>query len=178
MPSPSQEVAIVGGGIVGVITAIGLLRRGIAVKVYEQGRNFREIGAGVGFTVNAVECMKIIDPRIVDALKLVATTDDDTGGPDDYLHYSDGFNQAEAEETNTVFRLYTGHRGLRGCHRTHFLEQLIQLLPRDVVEFHKKLLRYDDVIGRRVILHFADGSVAQADAGEIVELLQNLAYRE
>ena len=47
---PPLDVAIVGGGIIGVMAALGLLRRGIRVKIYERGADWQEIGAGIGFT--------------------------------------------------------------------------------------------------------------------------------
>lgn len=37
--SSSLNVAIVGGGIIGVITALGLLRRGMRVTIYERASN-------------------------------------------------------------------------------------------------------------------------------------------
>lgn len=48
------DVAIVGGGIIGLMVAMGLMKRNINVKIYEQSRSFREIGAGVAFTANAI----------------------------------------------------------------------------------------------------------------------------
>lgn len=51
-----MEIAIVGGGIVGVILAIGLTKQNIAVRVFEQSGSFREIGAGMAFTAGARHC--------------------------------------------------------------------------------------------------------------------------
>ena len=55
------EVAIVGGGIIGLVLALGLIKRNVRVKIYEQARIFREIGAGVAFTANAVRCLGMIE---------------------------------------------------------------------------------------------------------------------
>lgn len=162
----TYEVAIVGGGIVGVIIAIGFLRRGVQVKIYEQASSFREIGAGISFTANAIDCMEIIDPGIKAALQQVATTNGDPNNPNEYLQYSDGYNQNDDEEPNLVFRLYTGYRGFEGCHRAHLLDEMIKLVPDGVVEFRKRLLRYGDQPGQKVTLHFEDGSSAEADAGK------------
>jgi salicylate hydroxylase len=161
-----SEVAIIGGGIVGVIIAIGFLKRGVQTKIYEQAGSFREIGAGISFTANAIDCMEIIYPGIKTALKRVATTNGDPNNPNEYLQYSDGYNQKNGEEPNLVFRLYTGYRGFEGCHRAHLLDEMIKLVPDGVVEFRKRLLRYDDQPGQRVTLHFEDGSSAEADAGK------------
>lgn len=50
------RIVIVGGGIVGVILTIGLLRRKVSVRVYEQSDGFRELGAGMAFTSCARHC--------------------------------------------------------------------------------------------------------------------------
>jgi salicylate hydroxylase len=168
-PAEPVEVAIVGGGIVGVIVAIGFIKRGIMVKIYEQSTSFREIGAGISFTANAIECMALIDPNIKVALKKVATTNGDPKNPNQYLQYSDGYNQKDGEEPNLVFRLHTGYRGFEGCHRAHLLDELIKLVPDGTIECRKRLLRFEDRLGRRVKLDFEDGSSVEADAGESVQ---------
>lgn len=40
------HVAIVGGGIGGLTLAIGLIRQGVSITVYEAAHAFAEIGAG------------------------------------------------------------------------------------------------------------------------------------
>ena len=87
------EVAIVGGGIIGLVLALGLIRRGVKVKVYEQARSLREIGAGVAFTANAIKCMELIEPDIVAALRSVATSNGDPNNPNDYLQWVDGYSK-------------------------------------------------------------------------------------
>jgi salicylate hydroxylase len=47
------RVAIVGGGIGGLVLALALRRRGIACEVYEQARELREVGAAVALSANA-----------------------------------------------------------------------------------------------------------------------------
>ncbi|KAL5333398.1 hypothetical protein BJX70DRAFT_68520 [Aspergillus crustosus] len=158
------EVAIIGGGIIGVITAIGFLKRGLKVQIYEQSSSFREIGAGISFTANAIDCMERIDPGIKAALKKVATTNGDPKNPNEYLQYSDGYHQKEGEEPNLLFRLHTGYRGFEGCHRAHLLDELLKLLPEGAIECRKRLDRFEDEPGRKVQLFFEDGSTAEADA--------------
>lgn len=41
--TPCLDVAIVGGGIIGVMTALGLVRRGMRVKIYERTPSWHEI---------------------------------------------------------------------------------------------------------------------------------------
>jgi salicylate hydroxylase len=52
----APQIAIVGGGIVGVILALGLVRQNMSVRVYEQAAGFREVGAGIAFSACARRC--------------------------------------------------------------------------------------------------------------------------
>ena len=54
MPSP---ILIVGGGIGGLACALALIRRGIAVEVYEQATELREVGAGVQLGANGTRVL-------------------------------------------------------------------------------------------------------------------------
>ncbi|EAW07080.1 FAD binding domain protein, partial [Aspergillus clavatus NRRL 1] len=157
------DVAIMGGGIVGLILALGLLRRGFTVKVYEQAQEFHEIGAGVAFTANAQRCMELLDPRILESMKRVANKN-----PNDYYQYVDGYNHRTDDPTDTreelLFKIYAGDVGFDGCHRAHFLAELVKLLPPGVVEFRK---RFDSYLDRgddqKLLLQFCDGTTAEAD---------------
>lgn len=62
-PKP-LSVAIIGGGIGGLCTAIALLRYShIDVQVYEAASSFGEIGAGVGIGPNAQQALDLISPE-------------------------------------------------------------------------------------------------------------------
>ena len=58
------SVAIIGGGIGGLCTAIALLKYPhIDVQVYEAAPNSGEIGAGVGIAPNAQQALELIAPE-------------------------------------------------------------------------------------------------------------------
>ena len=57
-----DRIAIVGGGIGGLTAALALIRHGIAVDVYEQAPELKELGAGVQISSNGT--------RVLDALGL------------------------------------------------------------------------------------------------------------
>lgn len=165
------DVAIVGGGIIGLVLALGLIRRNIKVKIYEQARSFREIGAGVAFTANAIQCMHKIEPGIVAALRAVATSNGDSDNPNDWLQWVDGYNQhgEDPYDEKLLFKLYAGYKGFEGCHRAHFLDELVKIIPDGVVEFRKRL----DTVSERgpeekLLLNFCDGTTAEADAGKCI----------
>ncbi|KAJ8113645.1 hypothetical protein ONZ43_g5112 [Nemania bipapillata] len=170
-PGEQPEVIIVGGGIIGLVLTIGLLRAGAKVKVYEQAQGFREIGAGIAFTANAIRCMNLIDPVIPVALRSsgsVATSNGGAEDPDDYLRWIDGYerHRDDPRKQRLFYKLSAGPRGFEGCRRDQFLESLVKCIPPEVVELRKRLETIEDRgEGQKLLLTFRDGTTAEADVG-------------
>ncbi|KAK2592585.1 hypothetical protein QQS21_009730 [Conoideocrella luteorostrata] len=167
----SLEVAIVGCGIVGLITAAGLLRRRIKVKIFEQGQGLRELGTGIAFNPAAQGCLEMIDPGVTMALQFGGAVGLSAASGEDHhdcLRWIDGYNQRN--ENDPYFQKYylktnAGYRGIQGIRRDHLLEELIRILPPDTVVFKKRLV---DIVdrgeGETLVLKFADHTMAEADA--------------
>lgn len=164
------EIAIIGCGIIGAILALGLLAKNIKVTVYEQAQSPRESGAGIAFTANARRCMSMIDERIVDCVAAVATTNGDPRNPNNNMQFIDGYTHdpdgLDDMSWKKLYALATGPKGFEGCHRAHFLEEIMRLIPGGVVKLGKRLDRVEDYGVGKVLLRFCDGSVGRADAGE------------
>src|SRR5215472_1477537 len=60
------DVAIVGGGIGGLTLAISLLQQSVAVQVFEQDTELREIGAGIAIGGNATRLLQRLDVDLTD----------------------------------------------------------------------------------------------------------------
>ncbi|OJZ83170.1 hypothetical protein ASPFODRAFT_35725 [Aspergillus luchuensis CBS 106.47] len=120
MSTDTIGVAIIGAGFKGVTLALGLMSRGIPVRVYERARASHEIGAGIGFNLNAEWAMKVVDPRIHAAFKRVAMPN-----ASDWFQWVDRFNEPGTDPRETeeqlLFKIYLGERGFEGCHRAQFL---------------------------------------------------------
>ncbi|MEH7381390.1 FAD-dependent monooxygenase [Bacillus sp. JJ1533] len=54
----SLVVGIIGGGIGGVALARAMMQRGVSFHLFEQATEFREVGAGIQMTPNAVKVLK------------------------------------------------------------------------------------------------------------------------
>lgn len=159
------EVAIVGGGITGLTLAIALSRRDIDVRIYEQAPKFGEIGAGVSFSPNAIQAMKICHPGIYKAFEDVCTRNQWPSKRKVWFDYLDGTETSSAPDgnQNAAFTISTSN-GQAGVHRAHFLDAMIPLMPQDIAVFGKKLDDISETSGGRLVMHFHDGSTAEADA--------------
>ncbi|KAK2595351.1 hypothetical protein QQS21_006951 [Conoideocrella luteorostrata] len=159
-PRRNFVVAIVGGGIAGLTLAIALHHRGLKVKIFEQASRFQEIGAGVSFTPNAVQAMKVCHPAIHEAFEKVCTRNIWPSKQKVWFDYYDA--QSEGAAGKPAFSI-SNDLGQNGVHRAHFLDELIKLVPGHVAHFGKKLDRYERDRRNRYRLMFADGSVEDAD---------------
>ncbi|KAH8693298.1 hypothetical protein BGW36DRAFT_302536 [Talaromyces proteolyticus] len=163
-PKPPLDVAVVGGGIIGVVTALGFLQRGMNVVIYERAAKFEEIGAAIGFTGVARECMQRLNPRILEVLRQVGQR-----SPHETVRYWDGFHprtkeSAEQEESSLLFDVPQQGLAFWACLRSHFLCGMVDQLPEGSVQFGKQLVNYTDSDGsEKVKLHFADATTAEAD---------------
>lgn len=55
-----MKVVVVGAGIGGLATAVGLRRAGIEVEVYERAPELREVGAGISLWTNAILALRAL----------------------------------------------------------------------------------------------------------------------
>lgn len=164
-PDNEFDIAIIGGGIIGVIVALGLLHRGMRVTVYERGSQFSEIGTGFAFPAIGRECMEALNPSVLEALRRVGEVNRHP-----QYRYWDGYNptskEAAASGDALLFQMSVQDLAYWGCLRSQFLNEMAKELPEGVTQFGKQLESYvDDESSNKVILRFTDGSSAEADGG-------------
>lgn len=156
------DVAIVGGGIIGVMTALGLFHRGMRVKIYERAPSWHEIGAGFGFTGVARECMHRLNPALLETLSRISQKTSSNA----HTRYWDAFHprtkhEAEDEAKSLLFQMPESNLAFWGALRSHLLLAMTAQLPEGAVVFEKRLVSYrDEAESEQVVLNFADGSVA------------------
>ena len=155
-------IAIVGGGIGGLALAIGLRHHGISVQIYEACSAFAEIGAGIAFGPNAISAMSLIDPRIRDAFRRLATKNGYEEEEETWINFRSGFG-----EPAMIAKVQTSDHektGLSSVHRARFLDELASLIPKDIAQFGKRLLSFKSEESGMLTLNFEDGTMAEADA--------------
>ncbi|KAJ5250362.1 hypothetical protein N7489_000772 [Penicillium chrysogenum] len=157
------EVAIVGGGITGLALAVGLLKRNVSFTIYERAENFGELGVGITFTPNAQRAMEALDPCVLQSFTNVASAP--SGGT---INFVDGVREQGSEDprTSTAALLFQLHvkGGYKACRRCDFVDQIVQHIPKDCVQYRKWLdsIETDHESGR-AMLKFRDGEIAHAD---------------
>ena len=164
--TPTFEVAVIGGGIIGLMTALGLLHRGMRVTIYERADDYPEVGVGMAFTGVARNCMERLDPRVLEALRRVGEENRHAMN-----RYWDGFNPtskeaAQSSDDSLLFQMSARELAYWGCLRSRFLHEMAAEFPNGVTKFGKQLVSaVDDKGSEKVVLRFADGSKAEADVG-------------
>ncbi|KAI0101112.1 FAD/NAD(P)-binding domain-containing protein [Daldinia grandis] len=157
MPAPIDtkriRVAIIGGGITGVILALGLQKRAVDYVLYERASAFTEIGAGIGFSPNAERALTVVDPEVHRIYKQVTPP---TSG-EEYFQWIDG-------KTNEfAARLLIGVDRFQGGRRFDFLEAWSNLIDKHRVKFGKSIVSATQDGGGEVSLQFGDGTIEKAD---------------
>ncbi|TPX21971.1 hypothetical protein DIZ76_015936 [Coccidioides immitis] len=157
----APSVAIVGGGLIGVMLGLGLSHRGIPFTIYERASDWHEIGAGVALTSVARSSMQRLHPHVLGALGRVARAS--------HFSFWDGFHPRTSEAAHSAealhFLLDAPGTDYWCCMRSRFLRELVALLPAGSTRFNKELESYvDDPSRQQVLLRFTDGTTAEADA--------------
>ncbi|KAJ9196335.1 hypothetical protein DTO164E3_6391 [Paecilomyces variotii] len=160
------EVAIVGGGIAGLTLAIALYHRKVPITIYEQAPQFGEIGAGVSFSPNAIQAMKVCHEGVYQAFENVCTTNEWPSKRKVWFDFLDGYGGPK-DESKTQESAFTirSELGQNGVHRARFLDQIVKLVPQDICRFGKRLVDITErPSSKRLVMHFEDGTTAEADA--------------
>jgi 2-polyprenyl-6-methoxyphenol hydroxylase-like FAD-dependent oxidoreductase len=148
------RVAVVGGGIGGLVLGIDLRARGVAVEVYEQSDELREVGAAVALSANATR--ELLRLGIGDDLAAVSTP------PSSLVvrHWRDGAIIVD-EPMGETYRTTFG-APFYGVHRVDFLRVLSEHYGAGDVRLGHRCVGIRDG-AREVELTFANGAVATAD---------------
>jgi salicylate hydroxylase len=150
----AKSIAIIGGGIGGLSTALNLLRAGFDVHVYEQARALREVGAGIQISPNAV--------RVIDWLGL--------GGELSRFGVRPlAIHQRRWEDGRALLKTPLGDAVIEAfglpyyqVHRGDLLAMLSAAVPPDRLHLGHRLAVFEDN-GGRVRMQFENGTRADAE---------------
>ncbi|KAH8111745.1 FAD/NAD-binding domain-containing protein [Phellopilus nigrolimitatus] len=173
MESPRLTVAICGGGIAGLTTAIAIAHfsklKDVHIDIYEAAQAFTEIGAGVGMMRRPWRVMKTLglDGKL---RKLVNVPENE-----DELQPAIFMRKSDQPEGVSFCEMHIP-MGILTFHRAEFQNALAQHLDPKITtaHFRKRLVSYDYAPSNSspslpissespIILHFKDGSTAQCN---------------
>lgn len=147
-----MNIAIIGGGIGGLTTAIGLHKIGVKAHVYERAHSFKPLGAGIGIGSNvmrALEKLGVRDDILKSAMPLAEQR----------------FLNGDFSVMNTIdFTLLKDRFGEENItiERAHLHEALFDAIDPMYVHFNKQVHSFEQSRDK-VILHFTDGSKKDVD---------------
>ena len=158
--SKQQPVLVAGGGIGGLAAALALARKGFAVQVFEQGAEFREIGAGIQLGPNVY--------RMFEALGLHDAIERWSAHPE-HLVMMDaltGDKVASLPVGGDAYRKRFGGYMYGVIHRGDLHQVFLDACaaePNIELRVSRKVLRYEEQ-GDRVRLHLEGGDAAEGCA--------------
>ncbi|MFF3311528.1 FAD-dependent monooxygenase [Streptomyces sp. NPDC002952] len=154
MRQPRTRVAIVGGGVAGLVTATLLRRRGIDVRIFEQTPQLGAIGAGIQLSPNGVRVLHRLGLQAALARTGVRAQAIET------RRWADGTRIARVRHGVACTELFGAPYYL--IHRADLQRCLLSVLPEHVMELGKGCTRVVEGPDE-VALHFADGTTTTAD---------------
>ncbi|PWY96142.1 putative salicylate hydroxylase [Aspergillus sclerotioniger CBS 115572] len=165
-PPRPFTVTIIGGGIGGLVLAVGLLRRHVPVQIYEAAEALTEIGLGLSIGPAAHRAMPLIDPQIRDIYDSLVTTHAVSPGYEQYKQTWFEIVWAGGDhESETLMDLKALPSGKTTLRCADYLAALVALIPPKIVHFGKRLRRLMET-SDKVRLWFEDGTTATADVVE------------
>ncbi|KJA25002.1 hypothetical protein HYPSUDRAFT_38372 [Hypholoma sublateritium FD-334 SS-4] len=159
-PIKDFTVAIVGGGMCGLVCGIGLARQGIDVKIFESTAKFAEVGAGVALSPNALRplrslglldtVLKLINIEDVkqDGFRVIAVN-----GDHEFIHDPPEVDTSRFDPEKQGFGIY----------RPTFLAALLPLVDPNNVFFNKRVTTTSLLPSGQHRIFFSDGTTYDAD---------------
>ena len=151
------DIAIIGGGLGGLSLAIGLIRRGISVQIYEGASGWTVQGAGLVFAKNSMDAMKKISPDIYAAFAKRSSGQGWESKKTTYMDYRNGMTNGEL-----ITSVVCANTGQESVHRTRFAQDLVALLPEGTFHMGKRLVDVENRKDGGYTLKFADGDLTNA----------------
>ncbi len=151
MSTEPLRIAVVGGGIGGVATALALHRRGLDVHLYEQAPELKEVGAGVAIQPNGVKMLERLG--LGDELRRYGAK-----WVDPQFRRQDGTFAASMwpPEIAGTIEFY-------GMHRADLLDMFVSRLPAELIHTGHRCVGFAQAADEATVI-FANGARVSADA--------------
>jgi 2-polyprenyl-6-methoxyphenol hydroxylase-like FAD-dependent oxidoreductase len=147
-----KRIAIIGGGIGGLTTAIALLKQGHEVRVFEEADELREVGAGIWVPPNAMQVLdrlglgSAVETAGVLLRRIEIRTEDGT--------------VLQAIDLDPIRRRFG--RSTVSIHRARLQQLLADRVPVERIVTGKRCVAVEEA-GEGLHIHFADATREEAD---------------
>ncbi|KAI6007119.1 hypothetical protein EDD15DRAFT_2383961 [Pisolithus albus] len=148
------HVAVVGGGLCGLLCAVYLTRAGIKVDVFESASKFGEVGAGIWLGTNAL--------RALDEMGLKDAIIAHAGGAVPALTPFTFVSAKNGHQLIHSYQLRAEDETL-GIHRAACLRALAELLDPAAIHFNSRCTHISQENRSRPVIHFKDGRSYETD---------------
>lgn len=156
-----HSVAIIGGGICGMIFATGLSRRGIPFHIFEASPTPSEIGAGIALNQNGISALSKISPDLLETFNRLVTKNADPKEEDIWINFRRGDDTGEL--IASVRSSDDNKTGMSSVHRGQFLAALAALIPQEHITFSARLTKLEHLPSNNVRLVFENGAIEDAE---------------
>ncbi|KAF5392495.1 hypothetical protein D9757_002320 [Collybiopsis confluens] len=153
--SKDFSIAICGGGLCGLVSAVALSRAGISVTVFEASSFSQEAGAGVGLGPNAVRALKGLG--VFDTI--LARSD----RPEPASRLFSFVSAYDPHDCIYNYETSCSDPAALAIYRPAFLDAVLSLLDPSVIQFNKRCTSVVLSEDGKQRLHFADGTIHEAD---------------
>lgn len=159
-PQICIRVAISGGGLAGATLIHALSKHShLDVHVFESASAFKERGAAVGISRNALSALDSIGPTATACLTRAGAV------PQKGVRFMLAQGEHAGEMIDEIDAGIQNERLVSIVHRAEFLKELLADIPSERMHASKKLdkVDYDRTDGGPITIHFTDGSTHECD---------------
>lgn len=160
-----MDIAIIGGGIGGLTTALALHRKGIKSTVYEASPEIKPVGAGIILASNATQVLQRLG--VLSALQ-------PAGQPLTELRITDEQLRPLSRSDLQDMEQRTGG-GCLAIHRAELQRILLEHLPSECVQLNHQVTDLEVLPAGGAMLHFANGLSRQVEGIVAADGLHSLA---
>lgn len=159
-----MDIAIIGGGIGGLVAGIALKKAGFSPKIYERADDFGEVGAGISMSPNATLGLE--------SLGFGEYLNSHANEPvEQRLYHGETGEMLTAIDRRNCRQTY--HAAYLQLHRADMLKMLITSFGRENCSMGRALQRVDSR-DDGVTLYFEDGTKAEADVAIAADGLRSV----
>lgn len=159
-PPTSIRIAISGGGLAGASLLHALAKYShLDVHIFESASAFKERGAAVGISRNALSALDLIGPTATACLKRAGAV------PQKGVRFMLAQGENAGEMIDEIDAEIQNERVVSIVHRAEFLKELLADVPLERMHASKKLdkVDYNQTEGGPITIHFTDGSTHECD---------------